>query len=232
MCLHHILLLAFKPYTPSAIWWNTVWMLCNHIECCLWPATVTSWWRLWKWFWYHWLTDPTKKDSENSPCFQHGTHFIWSSSCHTMQYTTDSTQTSAETLILQFSRQLHSRQHSRMFRRQRGGLPGGTSGQWTLDFQGNTWKDIMCSWAWSTTWIMPIPMPLCELSNALLHGQFGFKWHFGLWGIYGHIQQWGHTNLQGYTLLRDALVWFELYMIHLISSITDYIEHFLVCWTL
>ena len=25
----------------------------------------------------------------------------------------------------------------------------------------------------STTWIMPIPMPLCKLSNTLLHGQFG-----------------------------------------------------------
>ena len=24
-------------------------------------------------------------------------------------------------------------------------------------------------------WIMPVPMPLCKLSNCLLHGQFGFK---------------------------------------------------------
>ena len=74
---------------------------------------------------------------------------------------TNSTQASAQMLILQFSKQLHSRQHSRMFRRWRGGPPDGTSRQWTLDFQGNTWKDIMCSWAWSTTCIMSIPMPLC-----------------------------------------------------------------------
>ena len=69
-------------------------------------------------------------------------------------------------------------------------------------------------------------MPLHELSDALLYGQFGFKWYFGLWGLYGHIQWLGHTSLWGYTLLRDALVWFELYMIHLISYITNYIEHF------
>ena len=35
-------------------------MLCNHIKCSPWPATITSWWRLWKWFKYHWLTLPTK----------------------------------------------------------------------------------------------------------------------------------------------------------------------------
>ena len=40
------------------------------------------------------------------------------------------------------------------------------------------------------------------------------------------------TSIQGYTLLRDALVWFEVNMIHWISSITDYIEYFLVHWTL
>ena len=114
--LHHILLLTFKPYTPSAIWWNTIWLLCNCIEFSLWPATVTSWWRLWEWFRYHRLTHSTKKDSKNSPCFQHGTHFIWTSTCHSAQYTTNSTQTSAQMTILQFSRQLHSRQHSRMSR--------------------------------------------------------------------------------------------------------------------
>ena len=25
------------------------------------------------------------------------------------------------------------------------------------------------------TWVMPIPMPLCKLSDAFLHGQLGFK---------------------------------------------------------
>ena len=225
MSLHHILLLTFQPYTLSAIWWNTIWMFCNHIECSLWPATVTSWWRLWEWFRYYWLTYSIKKDSENPPCVQHGTCFIWSSTCHTMQYTTNSTQTSMQMPILQFSRQQHSRQHSRMFRRRRKrGLPDSTSGQWTLDFWGNTWKDIMYSWAWFTTWIMSIPMPLCKLSNAFLHGQLGFKWHFRLWGLYGHIQWWRHTSIWGYTLLRDALVWFEHYIIHSTSSIIDYIE--------
>ena len=157
------------------------------------------------------LPTPLRKDSDNPSCFQHGTCFIWSSCCHTMQYTTNSTETSAQMLILQFSRQQHSTQHCRMFRSQRGGLLDGTSGWWTLDFQGNTWKDIMYSWACSATWKMSIPMHLHELSNALLHGQLAFKWYFGLWGLYGHIQQWGHTSLWGYTLLRDVLVWFELY---------------------
>ena len=72
---------------------------------------------------------------------------------------------------------------------------------WMLNFWGNTWKDIMYSWTWSTTWIMPVPMPLHNLSIALLHGQFGFKWHFQLWGLYGHFQQWGDTRNGGSALL-------------------------------
>ena len=99
-CLHHIFLLTFKSYTPPAIRWNTIWMFCNSIKCSFWPAAITGWWRLWKWFRYHWLTHSIKKDSTHSPCFQHGTCFIWSSSHHTMQYTTNSTQTSAQMLIL------------------------------------------------------------------------------------------------------------------------------------
>ena len=144
------------------------------------------------------LTYPLhQKDSTYSPYFQHGTHFIWPSSHHTMQYTTNSNQTSVQMLILQFSRQLHAGQHSRMlrkFRRWRQRLPGGTTRWWTLDFWRNTWKNIMYSWAWPTTWIMSLPMPLCELSNALLLGQFG---HFWLWGLYGHFQWWRDTRNGG-----------------------------------
>ena len=69
-------------------------------------------------------------------------------------------------------------------------------------------------WAWITAWVMPIPMPLCKLSDAFLHGQLGFKWHFRLWGLYGYIQQWRHTSIWGYALLRDTLVWFEHYIIY------------------
>ena len=85
---------------------------------------------------------------------------------------------------------------------------------------------------------MSTPMALCKLSDALLHGQLGFKWHFWLWGLYGYVQWWGHTSIQGYTLLRDALVWFEHYIIYSTSSIIDYIEHLTMskwtffCWTL
>ena len=88
-----------------------------------------------------------------------------------------------------------------------------------------------------TTWVMPIPMPLCKLSDAFLHGQLGFKWHFGLWGLYGHIQWWRHTSIRGYTLLRDALAWFEHYIIYSTSSIINYIECLTMsnwtffCWT-
>ena len=39
-------------------------------------------------------THSITRDSSHSPHFQHGTHFIQSSSHHTMQYTTNSTQTS------------------------------------------------------------------------------------------------------------------------------------------
>ena len=92
-------------------------------------------------------------------------------------------------------------QNAQRFSRWRERLPDGTFRWWTLDFWGNTWKDIMYSWPWPTTWIMPIPMPLCKLSNTFLHGQFGFKWHFRLWGLYGHIQQWGDTRNGGSAIL-------------------------------
>ena len=62
------------------------------------------------------------------------------------------------------------------------------------------------SWAWLTTWVMPIPMPLCELPDSILHRQPGFKWHFGLWGLYGYIQQWGHTGTWRYATLKETLV--------------------------
>ena len=133
-----------------------------------------------------------------------------------VQCTTNSTQTSTKMTIIQFNRRQHSSQHSRMFRRwSRGrGLPDSTSKWWTLGFQGNTWKIIVHSQAWITTWVMPIPMPLHELSDAFLHGQLGFKWHLGLWGLYGYIQQQRHTSIWGYALLRDTLVWFDYYIIY------------------
>ena len=74
-------------------------------------------------------------------------------------------------------------------------------GWWTLDFWRNTWKNFMYSWTWSNTWIMPVPMPLHKLWNYFLHGQFGFKWHFRLWGLYGYIQWWGDTRNGGSTIL-------------------------------
>ena len=94
-----------------------------------------------------------------------------------------------------------------------GRLPDGTFRWWTLDFQRNTWKDIMCSWVWFTTWIMSITMPLHELSNALLHGQFGFKWHFRLWGLYGHIQWRRHTRNGGNAILIQDLGLIEHYLL-------------------
>ena len=42
------------------------------------------------------LPHSIKKDSTHSPHIQHGTHFIQSSSHHTMQHTTNSTQTSVQ----------------------------------------------------------------------------------------------------------------------------------------
>ena len=203
MCLHHILLLTFQSFTPPAVWWNTIWIFCHSIKCSFWPTIITSWWRLQKWLRYHWLTHSFKEDLTHSPCFHHGTCFFQPSSHHTMQHTTNSTQTSVQMLILLLSRQLHSRQHPsmlRQFRSWRGRLPDGTFGWWTLDFWRNTWKN-MCSWTWSTTWIMLVSMPLCKLSNSLLHRQFGFKWHFWLWGLYGYIQWWGDTRDGGSTIL-------------------------------
>ena len=67
--------------------------------------------------------------------------------------------------------------------------------------------------------LCPYPCPYMNYQMPLWHGQLGFKWHFGLWGLYGHIQQWRHTSIWGYTLLRDALVWFEHYIIYTTSSI-------------
>ena len=71
----------------------------------------------------------------------------------------------------------------------------------------------MYSWAWSTTWIMSIALPLCRLSDALLHGQSGFKWHFGLWALYGHIQQWRHTRNGGNAILIQASGLIEHYLL-------------------
>ena len=101
----------------------------------------------------------------HSLCFQHGTCFIWSSSHHTMQYTTNSTQTSVQTLILQFSRQPHSGQHSRMLRksrRWRGRLPDGTPRWWTLGFWRNTWKTLCIHEHGLTQGLCPYP---CSYAN-------------------------------------------------------------------
>ena len=145
----------------------------------------------------------------------------------------NSNQTSAQMLILQFSRQLHSRQHSSMFRWGRRGFPDGTSGWWTLDFQGNTWKDNMYSWAWSTTWPMSITMPLHEWLDELLRGLFGFKWHFELWGLYGHIQWWRHTR-EGKKCHTDTGLWFDLnsiwfiqlsIILNILNSLSSLKEH-------
>ena len=46
------------------------------------------------------LPTPLRKTPSHSPHFQHGTHLVQSSSHHTMQYTTNSTQTSVQMLIL------------------------------------------------------------------------------------------------------------------------------------
>ena len=37
-------------YTMSAMWWNIIWSLCDHIKCSLWTEISTGRWRLWKWF--------------------------------------------------------------------------------------------------------------------------------------------------------------------------------------
>ena len=88
------------------------------------------------------------KDSSYSPHFQHGTHFIIQpSSHHTSQYTTNSTQTSAQMPIFYLSRQLHSRQHPillRQLRWWRRRFPYDTLGWWTLDFWRNTWERTLC----------------------------------------------------------------------------------------
>ena len=140
-------------------------------------------------------------------------HSIQHLSHHTI--TTNSNQTSMKMTIIQFNRRHHSSQHSRMFRRwSRGrGLPDGTSKWWTLGFWGNTWKNIVHSQAWISTWVMPIPMPLCKLSDAFLHGQLGLNDILDF-EDYGYIQWWRHTSIWGYTLLRDILVWFEHYIIY------------------
>ena len=66
-------------------------------------------------------------------------------------------------------------------------FPDSTFGWWTLDFWRNAWKNFMYSWTWTTAWIMPVPMSLCKLWHYFLHGQFGFKWHFWLWGLHGYL---------------------------------------------
>ena len=142
------------------------------------------------------------KDPLHSPHFQHGTCFIQPSSHHTLQYTTNSTQTSAQMLIFWLSRQLHSRQHPSILRQLRWRrFPDSTLGWWTLDFWRNTWKNFMYSWTWFTSWIMPVPMSLHKLWHYFLHGQFGFKWHFWLWGLHGYIQWWRDTRNGRSTIL-------------------------------
>ena len=86
-----------------------------------------------------------------------------------------------------------------------------------LDFWGNTWKNIMHSWAWLTTWVMP--MPLCKLPDSFLHRQPGFKWHFGLWRLYGYIQWQGHTSTWRYAIFeRDSGVIWTLILINRLES--------------
>ena len=100
MCLHHILLHIYKSNTRPAVQWNIVWMFCHSTGCSFHPTTVASRWRLREWFWYHWLTNFIMKDSSHSPCYQHGTCLIQPSDHHTLQYTTNTSQTSAQMPIL------------------------------------------------------------------------------------------------------------------------------------
>ena len=68
--------------------WNTIWTFCHSIKCSFWPATITSWWRIRKWFRYHWLTHSIKKDFMHSPRLQHGTqlHLIQLPPHHAVHY--------------------------------------------------------------------------------------------------------------------------------------------------
>ena len=215
--LHHILLFTFQSHTPSAIWWNTIWTFCDHTECKLWPIAITSRWRLWKWFRNHGLTHSIMKDTKNSSCLQLGTYFIWSRTCHTTKQATYSTQTGVQMTFIKFNRWHPPTPTVTPFNTpgysedKRGGreLLDSIPWWWSLDFWGNTCKNIMYLWTWFTKWVITIPMPLCKLSNTFLHRQSGFKWHFGLWGLYGHIQQWRHTRNERDAILRQGsgLIW-------------------------
>ena len=70
---------------------------CHSPQCSFQPPTVG--WRLESGSDTIDLPTPLWKDSSHSPCFQHGPHFIQPSSHHTSQYTTNTTQTIAQTLI-------------------------------------------------------------------------------------------------------------------------------------
>ena len=48
--LQNILLCTISTYTPSDIWWNIFWSLCDHAKCCIWTKISIRRWRLWKQF--------------------------------------------------------------------------------------------------------------------------------------------------------------------------------------
>ena len=144
MHLHYLLLDIHQPHTMPTVWRNIIWMFCFSTECSFHPTTVISRWRLWKWFWHHWFTNPFMENSLHTPHFQSRTclfqpseHYTPQYSHHnTLQYTVNSYQTSALLLILQLRYWQYPRQHSSMFRqlRWRGRrFSDGTSGWWALD---------------------------------------------------------------------------------------------------
>ena len=174
-CLHHLLLDAHQPHTMTATWRCSIWMFCYCTQCSIYPAVISSRWRLREWF-QHWLTNTFTKNTMHTPHFQHGTCILWPSTHYTplpsyhttLWHTTNLSKTSVLPPNIYFwqfrewpgSRQL-IRQLIRILRWRRR-FPNSTYRQWTLDNRDGTRKDILHTWKWVTQQCMSIPMPLWE----------------------------------------------------------------------
>ena len=193
-CLHHLLPDTHQPHTTPATWRCFIWTFCYCTKCSIYPAVITSRWRLWKWFQHSWLTNPLWK----TPCIHHISSIEHASFdpahttpccpattphcgspwtpprpvCCCLLFTSDSSVSDQDP----DSSPEHSDEEEDFQ---------------TVPIDDEHWTtDIVLERTFCihendfTQQCMSIPMPLWEQSHCLIHGQLRLKWYFKLRGLH------------------------------------------------
>ena len=92
---------------------NTLWLLCDHSEWCIWNRACTAGWRLWEWEWKLPHPIPTQQSLKSLPCL-HGRWVILQSGKLQLQssmqshYLTDTATTASYSPALMRPSEQHS----------------------------------------------------------------------------------------------------------------------------